>query len=239
MIGVEKNYYLKEDLKMSASQKTTHYDLPIYAGDDVTGWLSGFNPAMQAIDTALFNINQTSEDANGTAVGAETTAQQALQGVQNNSNLISALNNAVVGINQKLTFSRLEFARPNTGAIIFGETNTDNSITMIMVNLSSTDGLPSPYTVNGVNFHEFGNCDAKLCNNVLSGSESAGFTGTVKQIGYLAVSTGGHERTVGFKCFYDNSAKKTRFGIETNNDVKVNSTGSSSANITFTNVQTV
>lgn len=224
---------------MSASQKTTHYELPIYAGSDVTGWLSGFNPAMQTIDAALFNINQTAEDANGTAVGAEANAQQAINSAQATANLLAQTNNTVTDLVNKLTFSRLEFARPNTGAIILGETNADNSITMIMVNLSSTDGLPSAYTVNATNFHEFGSCDAKLCNNVLSGSESTGFTGTVKQIGYLAVSTGGHERTVGFKCFYDNSAKKTRFGIETNNDMKVNSTGSSSANITFTNVQTV
>ena len=224
---------------MSASQKTTHYNLPIYAGSDVTGWLSGFNPAMQAIDAALFNINQTAEDANGTATGAEASAQEAINSNQATANLLAQTNNTVTSLVNKLTFSRLEFARPNTGAIIVGESNGDNSITNIMVNLSSTDGLPSNYRVNGTNFHEFGNCDAKLCNNILSGSESTGFSGTMKQIGYIPISTGGKDKTSGFNCFYDNTAKKTRFGMLTNSDVKVNSTGSSYANITFTNVQTV
>ena len=224
---------------MSASQKTTHYNLPIYAGADVTGWLSGFNPAMQAIDEALFNINQTAEDANGTAAGAEASAQQATSSAQATANLLAQTNNTVASLVNKLTFSRVEFARPNTGAIIIGESNGDKSITNIMVNLSSKEGLPSNYTVNGTNFHEFGNCNAKLCNNVLSGSESTGFNGTIKQIGFLAISTGGKERTVGFNCFYDNAAKKTRFGILTSSDVTVNSAGSSNANITFTNVLTV
>lgn len=223
---------------MSATQKTTHYDLPIYASGDETGWLSGFNPAMQAIDEALFNINQTAEDANGTAEGAEASAQQAISSTQATANLLAQINNTVAILVNKLTFSRLEFTRPNTGAIIVGESNGDNSITNIMVNLSDTEGLPSSYTVNGTNFHEFGNCNAKLCNSVLSGSEGAGFTGTMKQIGYIAISTGGKDRTVSFNCFYDNTAKKTRFGVITNNDVKVNSTGSSCANITFTNIQT-
>lgn len=224
---------------MSASQKTSHYNLPIYAGSDVTGWLTGFNPAMQTIDTALFNINQTAEDANGTAAGAESSAQQAISSTQATANLLAQTNNTVTSMVNKLTFSRLEFARPNTGAIIIGETNGDNSITNIMINLTSTDGLPSPYTVNGTNFHEFGSCDAKVCNNVLSGSETTGFTGTMKQIGYLPVSSGGREETFGFTCFYDNTAKKTRFGIRSGNDIKVNSSGTSSANITFTSVQTV
>ena len=238
MTGTVKIFYLKGGNFMGATQKTTHYDLPIYASGDETGWLSGFNPAMQAIDTALFNINQTAEDANGTAVGAKASAQQAISSAQATANLLAQTNNTVTSLVNKLTFSRLEFARPNTGAIIIGETNSDNSITNIMVNLSATDGLPSTYTVNGTKFHEFGNCTTKLCNNVLSGSESAGFTGTMKQIGYISISTGGKEKTTGFSCFYDNASKKTRFGVITNSDVSVNSTGSSNANITFTNIQT-
>lgn len=224
---------------MSASQKTTHYELPIYASEDETGWLSGFNPAMLAIDTALFNINQAAEDANGTAAGAEANAQQAITSTQATANLLSQTNNTVTGLVNKLTFHRVSFDRPDLGAIIIGESNADNSITVISVNLTSTDGINSSYTVNGVHFYEFGNCAEKLCNNVLSGSVTNGFTGVMKQVGYFPCKVGDTNEVNGFKCFYDNVAKRTRFGFEASRLVKVNDSGSSFANMTFTNTQAV
>lgn len=239
MTGTVKTYYLKEDFNMSASQKTTHYELPIYAGDDITGWLSGFNPAMQAIDTALFNINQMTDDAKGTATGAEDSAQQAIASTQATANLLSQTNNTVTGLVNKLTFHSVKFDRPDLGAIILGESNADNSITVISVNLTSTEGIASSYTVNGTHFYEFGSCSEKLCNNILSGSVANGFTGTMKQIGYLPCKVGDTNEINGFKCFYDNIAKKTRFGFVASRLVKVNDSGSSCANITFTNTQTV
>lgn len=237
MTGTVKTYYLKEDLKMSATQKTTHYEIPIYASGDETGWLSGFNPAMQKIDTTLFNINQTAEDANKTAAGAETNAQQAIASTQATANLLSQTNNTVTGLVNKLTFHSVKFDRPDLGAIIIGESNADNSITVISVNLTSTEGIASSYTVNGSHFYEFGSCSEKLCNNVLSGSVANGFTGTMKQIGYLPCKVGDTNEVNGFKCFYDNIAKKTRFGFAASRIVKVNDFGSSCANITFTNTQ--
>lgn len=208
MTGTVKTYYLKEDLKMSATQKTTHYELPIYASGDETGWLSGFNPAMQKIDTTLFGINQTAEDANGTAAEAEASAQQAISSTQATANLLAQTNNTVTGLVNKLTFHSVSFDRPDLGAIIIGESNADNSLSVIYVNLTSTEGIASSYTVNGVHFYEFGSCSEKLCNNVLSGSVANGFTGVMKQIGYLPCKVGDTNEVNGFKCFYDNIAKK-------------------------------
>lgn len=224
---------------MSASQKTTHYDLPIYASGDETGWLSGFNPAMHSIDTALFNINQTAEDANGTATGAEANAQQAIASTQATANLLSQTNNTVTGLVNKLTFHSVSFDRPDLGVFILGESNADNSLTIISVYITSTEGIPSSYLVNGTHFYEFGSCSEKLCNNVLSGSVANGFTGTMKLIGYLPCKTGDTNEINGFKCFYDNIAKKTRFGFTASRIVKANDSGSSCANMTFTNIQVV
>lgn len=224
---------------MSASQKTTHYNLPIYAGTDVTGWLSGFNPAMQTIDAALFAINQTAEDANGTAAGAESDAQQAINSAQATANLLAQTNNTVTALVNKLTFHNVTFERPDLGAFIVGESNADNSLTTISVYITSTEGLASSYLVNGSHFYEFGSCSEKLCNNVLSGSTSLGFTGAMKLIGYLPCKTGETNEINGFKCFYDNTAKKTRFGFTASRRVKANDSGSSCANMTFTNVQIV
>lgn len=69
---------------MSASQKTTNYELPVYAPADVTSWLTDFNGAMNKID-AQMKLNEDdatdamSKAANAvsTATAASTTATQA------------------------------------------------------------------------------------------------------------------------------------------------------------------
>lgn len=218
---------------MSASQKTTHYNLPIYAGADVTGWLSGFNPAMQAIDAALFVINQTAEGANGTAASAESSAQQAINSAQATADLVVRLNNSVTELTNKTVFHNVAFT-VSDGTVFVGETNKDNSLSMVYVSIYGTTSIPSSYTVNEVQFHEIANCDEKLCSTVLSGSVATNFSGSARGIGLIPVKIGDSNTISSLDCFYDNTAKKTRFGISYAGTVKVNDSGSSCANITFT-----
>lgn len=222
---------------MSASQKTSHYNLPIYAGADVTGWLSGFNPAMQAIDTALFNINQTAEDANGTAEGAEASAQQAISSAQATANLLAQTNNTVTSLVNKLTFNQIQLNSTHAASLVKGESNSDYSITILRVGFSEPTESGGDYTLNEKQIYELCSYDGKLVNNVVSGTSSTGFTGVAKTIANIPVSVSGNERVVGIRCFYDNVAKKTRFGIETNGTLKA--IGSSCANVIFTNTQIV
>lgn len=42
---------------MSATNKTTFYDLPIFLGSDVPSWLTDFNGAMQKIDAAIKDVS--------------------------------------------------------------------------------------------------------------------------------------------------------------------------------------
>lgn len=223
---------------MSATQKTTHYELPIYASGDETGWLSGFNPAMQKIDTTLFGINQTAEDANGTAAEAEASAQQAISSNQATANLLAQTNNTVAGLVNKLTFHRVYFTEAS-GVSFAGESNIDGSLSSIIISIYGKDTIPSSYTVNGTAFHELANCDEKITNTVLSGNVANGFTGSPKGIGYIPLKIGEENSTNGIGCFYDNNAKKTRFGITTASTVKANDSNSSCANITFSNAQVV
>ena len=218
---------------MSASQKTTHYNLPIYAGTDVTGWLSGFNPAMQAIDAALFNINQAAEDANGTAAGAEASAQQAITSAQATANLVVQLSNTVTELVNKTIFHRVLFTEA-AGVSCGGVTNKDGSFSSILIGVYGKQNIASSYTVNGIAFHELGNCDEKLCSRVLSGSTNNGFTGAPLGIGYIPLKIGEENSSNGIGCFYDNNAKKTRFGITTALQVRINDSNSSCANISFT-----
>lgn len=76
---------------MSASQKTTNYELPVYAPTDVTSWLTDFNGAMNKIDAQMklneddatnamseaANAVSTANAASKTANSASTTATQA------------------------------------------------------------------------------------------------------------------------------------------------------------------
>lgn len=238
MIGTVKIYYLKGGFFMSATQKTPHYNLPIYASGDETGWLSGFNPAMQTIDTSLFNINQTAEDANGTATEANTNAQQAINSNQATANLLAQTNNTVAGLVNKLTFHRIHFTEA-AGVACGGESNIDGSLTFLFIQIYGKDTIPSSYTVNGIAFHELANCDEKLSNTVLSGSVTNGFTGLPKVIGFIPLKLGEENTTNGIDCFYDNNAKKTRFGITKAANLKANDSNSSCTNITFSNAQVV
>lgn len=73
---------------MSASQKTTNYDLPIFADDDTPTWLGDFNDAMTKIDTGL-------KSANDTANAAESA------NTANISNLTSRVANVEANLNDK------------------------------------------------------------------------------------------------------------------------------------------
>lgn len=44
---------------MSATNKTTNYQLPIFVGTDIPSWLTDFNGAMQKIDTAVKSASTT------------------------------------------------------------------------------------------------------------------------------------------------------------------------------------
>lgn len=44
---------------MSATKKTTNYQLPIFVGTDIPSWLTDFNGAMEKIDTAVKQASQS------------------------------------------------------------------------------------------------------------------------------------------------------------------------------------
>lgn len=62
---------------MSASQKTTNYELPVYAPTDVTSWLTDFNGAMNKIDAQMKLNEDDATDAMSKAASAVSTANTA------------------------------------------------------------------------------------------------------------------------------------------------------------------
>ena len=93
---------------MSATNSTANYELPVFLATDKPAWLTDWNGAMQAIDTAIHT-------AQSTADGAQTTAGTATTDIATiNSSLTTITSNI-----QSLTTT----VNGNTGAI-----NTINSL---------------------------------------------------------------------------------------------------------------
>lgn len=119
---------------MPATNKTTNYDLPIFIASDKPAWLTDWNGAMTAIDTAVASASQqgasadgkattaqsTADTANATAKTALTTAQTA-EATANEANSRSISNlTSISNIDKNLTFKRyMPIYGPNyqTGAI--------------------------------------------------------------------------------------------------------------------------
>lgn len=84
---------------MSATNKTTNYELPQFIASDVPSWLNDINGAMSKIDTTIKSVSAEAEqakitaDASSSASNANTTATQTLSNkvTQNTSDITIAL----------------------------------------------------------------------------------------------------------------------------------------------------
>ena len=93
---------------MSATNATANYELPVFLATDKPAWLTDWNGAMNAIDTAIHT-------AQSTADGAQTTASTATTD-------IATINSSLSTITSNIT-SLTTTVNGNTGAI-----NTINSL---------------------------------------------------------------------------------------------------------------
>ena len=64
---------------MAYTNKTTHYELPQYVGNDKPTYLGDFNGAMEKIDTAIFGVDTKAESAISNADSASETANNAYE----------------------------------------------------------------------------------------------------------------------------------------------------------------
>lgn len=74
---------------MSATNKTTNFELPLFIGSDRPAWLSDWNQAMTKIDTNLQQIKLTANEADSTAGGFDskiTALQQQVSSMQSQVN---------------------------------------------------------------------------------------------------------------------------------------------------------
>lgn len=91
---------------MSATNKTTNYNLPIFVGSDVPSWLTDWNGAMQLLDTAIGNVlivaNKANADIQLTEAELEevkTAVENALPIIETATTEISQLKLGLQGVN--------------------------------------------------------------------------------------------------------------------------------------------
>lgn len=87
---------------MSATNHTTNYELPVFIGTDKPAWLVDWNGAMNAIDTAIKQV-ETKADAAGVDIGS----------IQSD---IITINSALTTLNGAVSQLRID-TNANTGAI--------------------------------------------------------------------------------------------------------------------------
>ena len=68
---------------MSATNKTTNYNLPIFVGSDVPSWLTDWNSAMQLLDTAIGNVLTVANKANTDIQLTETELEEVKTSIEN------------------------------------------------------------------------------------------------------------------------------------------------------------
>lgn len=82
---------------MSATNSTANINLPLFIGTDKPAWLTDWNGAMNAIDTAIANL-QTAESGTATSLAALAQSLEALSGtVGQHTTALQTLTTAVSG----------------------------------------------------------------------------------------------------------------------------------------------
>lgn len=74
---------------MSATNKTTNIELPLFVGTDVPSWLGDWNSSMTTIDSQIATAKSDAQGAASTAQAASESAAQTAQGLIASNNNIS------------------------------------------------------------------------------------------------------------------------------------------------------
>lgn len=133
---------------MTATNKTTVYELPIFVATDKPTWLGDFNGAMNSIEAGLVDAKNSSTTVIQTANSALNIANQAQTNVEAAT---TAANNAVALANTANT-NATEAKTSATNATTTAnnaDDKADNAITV--ANAASASATQALTTVNGIN----------------------------------------------------------------------------------------
>lgn len=133
---------------MTATNKTTVYELPIFVPTDKPTWLGDFNGAMNKIEAGLVDAKNSSTTVIQTANSALNIANQAEANVQSAT---TTANNAVALANTANT-NATEAKTAANGALTTANNADDKADSAITVaNAASASATQALTTVNGIN----------------------------------------------------------------------------------------
>ena len=131
---------------MSATNKTTYYDLPIFIGTDVPSWLGDWNDTMTAIDASINSVKLLGESAKSTANSAENKSDANTVSIENILSELKTIKTAVQNYDSILDFEMQPTVVTNSnvkGSCIL-TSNTNKTLHKLMIGVRFNKTFPNP-----------------------------------------------------------------------------------------------
>lgn len=123
---------------MSATNKTTNVELPLFIGTDTPSWLGDWNDAMTTIDSQIATAKSDAQGAAATAGAASESAAQTAQGLVSTNNTVSGLQQTVSGLQSnsvtQLYTNSQSFSNVSSSQQLWSYTPTEDDI-LVLVNV--------------------------------------------------------------------------------------------------------
>ena len=131
---------------MSATNKTTYYDLPIFIGTDVPSWLGDWNDTMNGIDGAINSVKLLGESAKSTANSAENKSDANTVSIENILNELKTIKTAVQNYDSILNFEMQPtvITRSNVSGSCILVSNTNKTLHKLMIGVRFNKTFPNP-----------------------------------------------------------------------------------------------
>lgn len=137
---------------MSATNKTTYYELPIFIGTDTPSWLGDWNNAMNAIDAAINGVKTAAQNAQNTANSAQSASDANTENLNATNEALETLKKAVQNYDAILDFKLVDCVKqPNnvlnsgaSGAVILTQ-NTNKTLNSLRLSIPFND-MSNPVT---------------------------------------------------------------------------------------------
>lgn len=166
---------------MASTNKTTHYDLPLFIGTDKPTWLGDFNSAMTALDNAIYQAAQAAATAQSQATAANSTAtaasSNATTAIQNASQALTLANGYPASNNITLTAGAFGGATVSSFAGNLA-VNANKSLAQLYLSAALTGSTASGSTIIATVPGYTANASARIGLLFLQYTNSSGSTAT-------------------------------------------------------------
>lgn len=123
---------------MSATNKTTYYELPTFIGTDTPSWLGDWNGTMTKLDTAMNNVHTEAQSAQSTANSAQSASDANTEALTSLEQELQTIKKAVQNYDNILNFSLKPFVAVsnnldvNSASMVLSQ-NTNKTLNKIAV----------------------------------------------------------------------------------------------------------